>query len=828
MRAGTTVHARGDTWTIAEVRRFESCALVALEAAGPARSGHRTTLISPFDEIAPAPREKLSRRRRARVAGSVLGAIGRERPSHALWTAAEARFTPLAWQLAPALAVLRGATRVLLADAVGLGKTVQAGLIIAELMARGIVERALVLTPAGLRDAWVEELRARFDLAAEALDQATLAEGPTREAGANPWMRVPVVVSSIDLVKRPEVRAAVDDQPIDLVIVDEAHHCTPGSDRGIVVARLARAVPWLILATATPHAGDPRAFRFLLDLGRAGRKEPAMRVFRRSHGEAGLAGRRSTHVLAVTPTAAERRLQSAVHAYARELCEGPTRDTPGLRLVCGVLARRATSSALAARRTLERRLAALSGRPVTRVEQQAPLPWSEVEDDEGLAPSWLALPGPGSTADECARLRELIALAVEASARPSKLLRLRRLLARAGEPAIVFTEFRDTIDACLPFVQDVASTRCLHGSMDARDRRHAVADFLQGRAHLLLATDVAGEGLNLHERARLVITIEWPWSPPRLEQRVGRVDRMGQARRVHAVHLTSRGTFEDTVVARLMERARTAAEDLGWCEGGLIGERAIEAAVLGGAARAGAATGSPPASSPADATAGGEVLRVLEQRRLLAHARPGMPLPAWCLPGRGRVRAGAGRSGQVRAGAERCGEVRAGAERCGEVRTGLPRRWSPDPARERGRVAVVFEVTDRSRLGRIEASAVIAMEVTLSREPSNRREWREACRAVARDRRVREAALAAAPARAGTESPWTDAVGRLLAIRAAVDATRPPAVQPSLFDRRAVREAHAREAVTARLQAHLERKTRELSAPGGERDARVLAVIPVA
>lgn len=784
VRAGTTVRARGDTWTIIEVRRFETCAVVLLESASPARGERRTALISPFDDIAATPREPISRRRRARVTGSVLTATERERRAHTLWTAAEARLTPLAWQLAPALAVLRGATRVLLADAVGLGKTVQAGLILAELMARGLVERALILTPAGLRDAWVEELRARFDLAAVALDQVSLAEGTWRAAGANPWTRAPVVVSSIDLVKRPEVRAAVDDQPIDLLIVDEAHHCTPGSDRGAVVSRLAAAVPWLILASATPHAGDPRAFHFLLDLGGVGRDEPAMRVFRRSRAEAGLAGRRSSHVLAVTPTAAEQRLQRAVHAYARDLSLGPIRDAPGLRLVCGVVARRATSSALAALRTLQRRLAALEGRSAVPVERQASLPWSEIDDDEDLDPSWLATPGLGSTADECMRLREILADAEAACARPSKLLRLRRLLARAGEPAIVFTEFRDTIEACLPFVQDVASTRCLHGSMDVRDRRRVVADFLQGRARLLLATDVAGEGLNLHERARLVITIEWPWSPQRLEQRVGRVDRMGQLRRVHAVHLTSRGTFEDTVVARLMERARAASEDLGQCEGEVIGERAIEAAVLGGSSRGHVAVGSSPASSRDEAAEAAEVCRLLDQRRLAAHGRPAMP--AWCLPRRrGRVRAGAG-------------------------------------------LAVVFEVTDRSRLGRLDACAVVAIAVTLARSPANRREWRNTCLAVARDRRVREAALAAAPAQAGKESSWANAVGRLLAIRAAVHATPPAAVQASLFDRRAVRDARTREAVAARLDAHLERKALALSALGGERDARVLAVIPIA
>jgi helicase-like protein len=101
----------------------------------------------------------------------------------------------------------------------------------------------------------------------------------------------------------------------------------------------------------------------------------------------------------------------------------------------------------------------------------------------------------------------------------------------------------------------------LHGGMTAGDRHHAARAFNSGRASLLLATDAASEGLNLHQRCRLVINLELPWTPVRLEQRVGRVDRIGQTLRVHAVHLLSAGTNEEESVARLMvtrERISTA------------------------------------------------------------------------------------------------------------------------------------------------------------------------------------------------------------------------------------------------------------------------------
>ena len=126
----------------------------------------------------------------------------------------------------------------------------------------------------------------------------------------------------------------------------------------------------------------------------------------------------------------------------------------------------------------------------------------------------------------------------------------------------MFSEFRDTLEACLPHVQAVTTVVMLHGGLDAMERGRLLRRFLDGHAAVLLATDVAGEGLNLQRRARVVITLEWPWSPHRLEQRIGRVDRLGQSRRVHAFHLTAAGTFEETVVARLLERSARARRDL--------------------------------------------------------------------------------------------------------------------------------------------------------------------------------------------------------------------------------------------------------------------------
>src|ERR687896_1165863 len=134
----------------------------------------------------------------------------------------------MAHQLEPVLAIVRGlGSRVLIADDVGLGKTIQAGLIVSELKARGAADRILVLAPAGLRDQWAAELSDRFELDAAVVDMS----GARRRAaqlpvGTNPWATIPIAIASFDYVKRPELLPAIASCRWDVVIIDEAHGVT--------------------------------------------------------------------------------------------------------------------------------------------------------------------------------------------------------------------------------------------------------------------------------------------------------------------------------------------------------------------------------------------------------------------------------------------------------------------------------------------------------------------------------------------------------------------------------------------------------------------------
>jgi hypothetical protein len=130
-----------------------------------------------------------------------------------------------------------------------------------------------------------------------------------------------------------------------------------------------------------------------------------------------------------------------------------------------------------------------------------------------------------------------------------------------AEPLIIFTEYRDTLARVARSINEPVAV--LHGGLSRHERAEALRAFTEGRRRILLATDAAGEGLNLHHRCRIVINLELPWNPMRLEQRIGRVDRIGQRRTVHAFHLVAAGTGEERLLTELRERIALAQSDIG-------------------------------------------------------------------------------------------------------------------------------------------------------------------------------------------------------------------------------------------------------------------------
>jgi superfamily II DNA or RNA helicase len=479
--------------------------------------------------------------------------------------AAAAVIDLFAYQLEPALACARGATRLLLADEVGLGKTVQAGLILADLRARDESVRALVLCPAGLCGQWLHELEDRFHLAAEVVDRAAVGRRQASSVAIGPWEQVPIAVASVDFVKRPEVLLGMEAVRWDLLVVDEAHLCAQAPERAAAVNWLARRARRVVLATATPHPGEPGAFEALCRVGRLPGEGPIL-MFRRTRADIGLAANRHCRILAVRLSGPERRLHRQLERYTSLVWRTASagQSNAGARLAVIVLRKRAASGVASLLASLMRRLRWI-GSPADAASEQLLLPFedasSEASDEEpGLV---LATPGLADGRVERVMLTQLIDLARAAIEHDSKCRALARYLRRSREPAIVFTEYRDTLTSLAEAYGERAGIATIHGGMDRAARADAVRAFNRGTAHLLLATDAAAHGLNLQARCRLVISLELPWNPVRLEQRIGRVDRIGQQRTVHAVHLVARRTGEERVLARLARKVMRAGRVLG-------------------------------------------------------------------------------------------------------------------------------------------------------------------------------------------------------------------------------------------------------------------------
>jgi superfamily II DNA or RNA helicase len=557
-----TVRVRRQQWRVAGIRSYETCQLVRLANRQAIRQ-----VLTPFDDVeavATSDRPLLATPRRWRRACRAL--LAADTPPGGLRTAASAVIELLPHQLEPALAVLRGiGSRVLLADDVGLGKTVQAGLIVAELITRQAAERVLILTPAGVRDQWADELQKRFALTAAHADSASLRQlGATLPIGVNPWQTMPLAIASIDYVKQPEVLPSVLRARWDVIVVDEAHTAAGDSERRDAVRLLARRAMFVVLLSATPHSGDDTAFRELCRIGAVNdcdaRDADRLVVFRRKRTEIRGDRSRRIHVLRVRSSLAERQMHAALARY-RIAVEA---EHGNRALALSVLEKRALSSPWALAQSVRRRLASLA-EPPSSSDLQLPLPLGDPDGeqtDDDAPPRWPSELGLADKREDRRLLTAVVGAATHAARHgDSKIRRLQRVLKRITESPLIFTEYRDTAIHLAATIGRPALL--LHGSMSRVERAVALERFTRTPGTILFATDAAGQGLNLHQTCRLVINIELPWNPMRLEQRIGRVDRIGQTRTVHAIHLVASETPEDRILARLktrVTRARTAID----------------------------------------------------------------------------------------------------------------------------------------------------------------------------------------------------------------------------------------------------------------------------
>ncbi|MFC4003750.1 helicase-related protein [Prauserella oleivorans] len=476
------------------------------------------------------------------------------------------------YQLRPAHQALSNLRpRILIGDAVGLGKTLEIGITLTELIERGRGERILVVTPRAVLEQFQHEMWTRYAIPLVRLDSDGIQKvRQTLPATRNPFSYYKRVIVSIDTLKNPaRYRHHLSGHRWDVVVIDECHNLiNKGTQNNKLARLLAQQTDALILASATPHNGEPESFAELIKLldptaiadPKDYRASDIEHLYVRRHRnspdvklEVGhrWAQRRKPRVVPVTPTAEE-------HAVLEELTDTWLRPESGRPPVTGqgrglfpwTLFKAFLSSPSALRTSIRRRLTTLAGR------------------------------GDGEA--EVTALQRLDELAAAAYARgPAKLDALVRHLSDIGVSkdsdtrVVVFSERIDT----LRWLSDELRGRLklpahaielLHAQRPDNEVQQVVEDFALESSSLrvLLASDMASEGLNLHRQCHQLVHYDLPWSFIRIQQRNGRIDRYLQEHepQITALALTSEDpdTVSDLrVVTKLLEKEHAANQALG-------------------------------------------------------------------------------------------------------------------------------------------------------------------------------------------------------------------------------------------------------------------------
>ena len=529
--------------------------------------------------------------------------------------------------------------RFLLADDPGAGKTIMAGLLIKELIARGDLERCLVVCPGSLAEQWQDELYRRFQLPFEIMTNDKLEAART----GNWFVETPLAIARLDKLARDEDIQSLlqtDDTEWDLVICDEAHKMSAtffgGEARYTKRYRLGQLLATrtrhFLLLTATPHNGKEEDFQLFLALLDGDRFEGRFRDGVHTADASDLMRRMVKEKLFKfdsTPLFPERRayavpyklsdgeagLYREVTNYVRDefnraeaLQNDKRSGTVGFALT--ILQRRLASSPEAIYQSLRRRKERLESRLqelrlLQRGSQAATVlaegvPSLDSDDIEDLedAPDDEVTAAEGDILDrataartvgelqaeiESLRRLEALAQAVRSSGEDKKWQELTDLLnklftasreravegfvASPHQKLVIFTEHRDTLNYLHRRVTTLLgrqdSVVMIHGGVSREDRRRVQESFLHDpKVQVLLATDAASEGINL-QRAHLMVNYDLPWNPNRIEQRFGRIHRIGQTEVCHLWNLIAEETREGDVYHTLLKKLEEARKALG-------------------------------------------------------------------------------------------------------------------------------------------------------------------------------------------------------------------------------------------------------------------------
>lgn len=530
-----------------------------------------------------------------------------------LQASANFKILPLPHQLLTVKYVLdQPSPRVLIADEVGLGKTIEAALVYEELKTRGMVTRAMIIAPSGLCIQWQEELKQKFNEEFVIYDRETVqALKHLYGQETNVWSIKDRILTSLDFIKPKRISDELDESLLnkrvwhnrnvyeaasqagfDLVIIDEAHKLTKDMS-GEETARykagkaFAESCPCFVLLSATPHQGDSAKFMHLLNLiephlfyrGSDVNPENVKKISVRNNKRAvvdfngkRLFKQRITSLCSISrdnkEDKIELRLYEAVSEYVSEFYDLARQNHNHTMMFLLLLYQRmVSSSSRAIWKSLSNRLNMLKSmlekaEDELQVKSNNHIEMDEIEelDTEALMVyldnveieyfrEYKCLQAEIIVLEHCVELARQASLGRN-DAKFKKLLEIvDEFKIRENDPDlkfIIFTEFIETqyyLNDCL---QNMGyRTACINGHMSSEDKQ-ASRDVFRNHAQFLISTDAGGEGINL-QFCRVMINYDLPWNPMRLEQRIGRIDRIGQEYDVKIINLQLTDTVEQRV-----------------------------------------------------------------------------------------------------------------------------------------------------------------------------------------------------------------------------------------------------------------------------------------
>jgi SNF2 family DNA or RNA helicase len=418
--------------------------------------------------------------------------------------------------------------KAILADEVGLGKTIEAGLILKEYLIRGLVKKALILVPASLVIQWTKELNQKFAIPAMAQKKAYM------------WKQYDILVASIDTAKRSPHREYVLEESYDMVIIDEAHKLKNNKSKNYqFMTELKKK--YCLLLTATPVQNELHELFNLVSLLRPGLlgvtsefaknfvqgkreaknsdelqallKKVMIRNMRK-HGEVNFT-KRHVHNIQLVLSPEEQALYDQVTTFVRE----QYRQAGGVGSAFNTI-------------TLQREIC--SSREATFLTLYQMYQKCGQDSELGI------------------QIKDLMAL-IKRITQHTKAKKMIEIIQQVNDKVIVFTEYRATQDYIQRLLHEHGISAVPFRGGFKRNKKDWMTELFEHRAQVLIATEAGGEGINLQFCNR-IINYDLPWNPMRVEQRIGRIHRLGQTRDVHIYNLSTKGTIEEYILYLLYEK----------------------------------------------------------------------------------------------------------------------------------------------------------------------------------------------------------------------------------------------------------------------------------